>query len=114
MMTTPELQRYIGNQKNRGVGNTDKYEVELYRRTADAFTIFILTIIGMAIASRKVRGGIGLHLAIGIALGAVFIFLSRFAIVFATSKVIPPILGMWMPNIVFAGIAWYLIRNAQK
>jgi lipopolysaccharide export system permease protein len=114
MMTTSELQHYIANQKNRGVGNTDKYEVELYRRTADAFTILILTIIGMAIASRKVRGGIGLHLAIGIGLGAVFIFLSRFATVFATSKVIPPILGMWMPNIVFAGVAWYLIRHAQK
>lgn len=114
MMTTMELRHYIDNQKNRGVGNTDKYEVELYRRTADAFTIFILTVIGMAIASRKVRGGMGLHLAIGIALGAVFIFLSRFAVVFATSKVIPPILGMWMPNIVFAVIAWYLIRNAQK
>lgn len=114
MMTTPELQHYIKSQKTRGVGNTDKYEVELYRRTADAFTIFILTIIGMAIASRKVRGGIGLHLAIGIALGAVFIFLSRFAIVFATSQVIPPIIGMWMPNIVFAVVAWYMVKTAQK
>jgi len=114
MMTTPELNRYIDNQLSRGVGNTDKYEVELYRRTADAFTIFILTIIGMTIASRKIRGGIGIHLALGIGIGAIFIFLSRFAVVFATGKVIPPILGMWMPNIIFGIIAVYLISKAQK
>lgn len=114
MMTTPELKRYIANQKKRGVGNTNKYEVELYRRTADAFTIFILTIIGMSIASRKVRGGIGLHLAIGILLGAIFIFLSRFSIVFATGQVVPPLVGMWMPNIVFGTIAVYLVFKAQK
>lgn len=114
MMTTPELKRYIANQKKRGVGNTNKYEVELYRRTADAFTIFILTIIGMSIASRKVRGGIGLHLAIGILLGAIFIFLSRFSIVFATGQVVPPLVGMWIPNIVFGAIAVYLVVKAQK
>lgn len=114
MMTTPELQRYIKNQLKRGVGNTDKYEVELYRRTADAFTIFILTVIGMAIASRKVRGGIGMHLAIGIAIGAAFIFLSRFSIVFATGKIIPPLLGIWLPNICFATVALLLVSKAQK
>ncbi|MDX1941321.1 MAG: LptF/LptG family permease, partial [Saprospiraceae bacterium] len=113
MMTTTELSKYITNQKKRGVGNTKKYEVELYRRTADAFTIFILTVIGMSIASRKVRGGIGMHLAIGIVLGAAFIFLSRFSIVFATGQVMPPLIGIWMPNLVFAGIAAYLVANAQ-
>lgn len=114
MMTTKELKSYIAKQKERGVGNTNKYEVELYRRTADAFTIFILTIIGMSIASRKVRGGIGLHLAIGISLGAIFIFLSRFSIVFATGQVVPPLIGMWIPNIVFGAVAIYLVSKAQK
>lgn len=114
MMTTPELQRYIAKQKTRGVGNTKKYEVELHRRTADAFTIFILTLIGTAIASRKVRGGLGLHLAIGISLGAIFIFVSRFAVVFATGDVVPPIVGIWLPNIVFSGVAIFLIAKAQK
>lgn len=114
MMTTPVLKDYIAKQKSRGAGNTKKYEVELYRRTADAFTVFILTLIGMAIASRKVRGGIGLHLAIGIMTGAIFIFFSRFSIVFATGQVVPPLLGMWMPNIVFGIIATYLILRAQK
>lgn len=114
MMTTVELKEYIAGQRARGVGNTRKYEVELYRRTADAFTIFILTIIGMSIASRKVRGGIGLHLAIGILLGAIFIFLSRFSIVFATGKILPPLVSMWIPNTVFGFVAAYLVAKTQK
>lgn len=114
MMTTPELTSFIALQRRRGVGNTQKYEIELHRRTADPFTIFILTIIGMTIAARKIRGGMGLHLAVGIGLGAMFIFLSRFSMVFATGQAIPVLLGIWIPNIVFSLVAFYLILRAQK
>jgi lipopolysaccharide export system permease protein len=114
MMTTPDLQHYINTQRARGLGHTKKYETEMHRRTAEPFTIFILTLIGMSIAARKVRGGVGLHLAIGMGLGAVFIFLSRFSIVFAAGQAIPVILGIWMPNIIFSVVAVYLVANAQK
>ena len=114
MMNTPELKAYIANQKRRGVGNTKKYEIELYRRSAESVTIFILTIIGMSIAGRKVRGGLGIHLILGISICGIFIFLSRFAIVFATGQAIPALLGIWLPNIVFAALAVYLIVKAQK
>ena len=114
MMITPELKSFIKKQKSRGVGNTQKYETELYRRTAEPFTIIILTIIGVAIAARKVRGGMGLHLALGIGLGAVFIFLSRFSIVFATGQTVPPLVGIWFPNVVFSLIALFLALRAQK
>lgn len=114
MMTTPELLRFIRQQKERGAGNTRKYESELHTRTAEAFTILILTVIGMAVAARKVRGGIGLHLAVGIALGALYVVLSRFAIVFATGETLPVLIGIWMPNIIFGAVALYLIAKAQK
>ena len=114
MLTTSDLKAYVAKQKERGVGNTTKYEIELYRRSADPVTAFILTFIGVSIAARKVRGGIGLHLALGIGLGAIFIFISRFSIVFATGQAIPPLIGIWLPNIIFAGIALYLISKAQK
>lgn len=114
MLTTADLRKYINKQKERGVGNTTKYEIELYRRSADPITAFILAFIGVSIAARKVRGGIGLHLALGIGLGAIFIFISRFSIVFATGQSIPPLLGIWMPNLIFAGIALLLISRAQK
>ena len=114
MMTTPELQEYIHYLDERGAGNTKKYIVELHRRTAEPFTIYILTIIGLAIAARKVRGGLGLHLALGLGISAIFIFLSRFAIVFAISSALPPLIGIWIPNIIFSAIAFYLVLIAQK
>jgi len=114
MMTTPDLLRYIRQQKERGAGNTRKYESELHTRTAEAVTILILTVIGMAVAARKVRGGIGLHLALGISIGGLYVMLSRFAIVFATGEAMPVLLGIWMPNLIFGAVALYLVSKAQK
>ncbi|MCB0687795.1 MAG: LptF/LptG family permease, partial [Saprospiraceae bacterium] len=95
-------------------GGTRIFETELYRRTSEPVSIFILTIIGLAVASRKIRGGLGLHLAIGISLGAIFIVLSRFTMTFTNSESLGPTLGVWLPNIVFSFVAAYLVRIAQK
>ena len=114
MITTPQLTNYIKRQEQRGASNLRKYQLELNRRTAEPITIFILTFIGMAIASRKIRGGIGLHLAMGIGIGAIFIFLARFSIVFAQGQSIPVWLGIWFPNMVFGTIAIILVSRAQK
>ncbi len=114
MMTTPELKEFIQGEMDRGLGNTKIYDIEIYRRTSEPISILILTIIGVAVASRKVRGGMGLHLAMGIGIGAIFIFLSRFTQTFAMSDSITPILGVWLPNIVFGAIAIYLVSKAQK
>lgn len=113
-MTTAELQDAMGRDRSRGLSNSKRYAVEIYRRTADAFTIIILTIIGLAVAGRKVRGGMGLHLAVGIGIGAGFILLSKFAVSFATSGSVPIILGMWIPNIIFMAVAVWLVGRAQK
>ncbi len=114
MMTTPELREAIASDKRRGIGSSKEYEFEAARRTAEPFTILILTLIGVAVASRKVRGGMGLHLALGIALGASYIFLSKFSSTFATEESLPVLLGAWIPNIVFGIIAIILIFKAQK
>ncbi|MDH3244655.1 MAG: LptF/LptG family permease, partial [Saprospiraceae bacterium] len=105
---------YILQQKNRGIGGTRIFETELYRRSSEPVSIFVLTLIGMALASRKVRGGIGLHLAIGISLGAIFIVLSRFTMTFTNAESLGPVVGVWLPNIVFFLISLVLIRYAQK
>lgn len=113
-MNTPELKEAIAKEKIKGAGNNKLFEFELYRRTAESFTIFILTIIGVSIASRKVRGGIGLHLALGVLLGAIYIFLSKFAFTFTANDYLSPLVGVWLPNIVFSIIAVYLVVKAQK
>lgn len=114
MLTTSELKKYIKRQKKRGINNTIKYEAEVYRRSADAFTVIVLTFLGLAVAGRKSRGGTGWHMTLGLGLGALFLFLSRFSIVFATGQVIPLLLGIWAPNIIFGCIALYLTIKAQQ
>lgn len=113
-MTSGELSEAVERDRSRGFSNSKLYSIELYRRTADAFTNIILTIIGLAVAGRKVRGGMGLHLAIAIGIGAIFILVQKFSISFATSGNVPVLLGMWLPNLFFGLFALFLVARAQK
>ncbi len=114
MMTTPELNRYIEVQKMKGIGNTRLFEIEKYRRTTEPITIIILTLLGVSIAGRKVRGGMGIHLASALFLGALFIFLTKVSITFATNVAFPPLLGVWIPNIFFILLTVVLLMRAQR
>ena len=113
-LTSPQIEAYLDRAKFRGAGNTRPFEIEYYKRTADPISIFILTIIGVAVASRKVRGGTGLHLAQGVMIGSLYIFLSRFSTTFAMDPKVTPWLGVWAPNLVFAVVAWFMVRRAQE
>ncbi len=110
-----ELLDFISKERERGASNFRLYEVEYHRRWADPFVLFILTIIGVAVAARKVRGGIGIHLAIGALIGALYVFFSRFGTQFAIAYDDYPVwLGVWIPNIIFTGVALIMMRFAQK
>lgn len=113
-MTSRELVAFLKSERQRGTGKAVLFEIELYNRTAAAFSIVLLTLIGMIVSSRKVRGGTGLHLAIGAALGATYIMLNQFSTTFSTSGGLPPVIGVWIPNLVFIGVTLFLISKAQK
>lgn len=114
MMTSKELLDFIHYEKERGVGTSKVMQAEYHRRWAEPFSILILTVIGASIASRKLRGGMGLHLALGVLTGAMFIFLSKFALTFSTNLNMPPVVAMWLPNVLFGAFAGYLAKRAQK
>lgn len=114
MLTTTELMARVERDKDRGVGNTSEFEAEIHRRNAEPLSIIILTLIGVAVAGRKVRGGIGLHLLLGVVTGALYIFMMKFSFTFASSNTIPPWLGAWIPNIFFGTMAYMLVSRAQK
>lgn len=113
-MTTDVLIEYIRKQKAKGAGGTIVFEVERYRRTADPFSIIVLTLIGFAIASRKMRGGMAWHLVIGMMISGLYIFIGKFTTTFSINGGLPPILGTWIPNIIFCLIAIRMILKAQK
>ena len=114
VLTTPELKNHIKIEQQRGGENTNLFLMELYRRTATPFSVVILTLIGAIIASRKVRGGNGMHLAIGFVLAALYVVMDRFSTVFSTKGNLDPLIAAWIPNIIFIFVAFYLYKKAPK
>ena len=112
--TSPELLDYISKQTSRGSGNVVQYEVEFHKRIAMSFSSFILTIIGLALSSRKRKGGMGLSLGIGLALSFSYIMLQTVSATFAIQDNTPPVLAAWIPNIIFAIIAYFCYRHAPS
>ncbi|MES1215587.1 MAG: LptF/LptG family permease [Bacteroidota bacterium] len=113
-LTTPQLASYIRMEEIRGSEGLNTLKVEAYRRSATPFTVVLLTLIGAVIASRKTRGGSGLHLAIGIAIAAIFIMSDRFSTVFAVKGHLHPLIAAWLPNIAFSFVAYFFYRRAPK
>ena len=114
IMTTPDLKEFVIAEKAKGLDSTNRYQVEAYKRTAAPFTIIILTLIGASIGTRKIRGGLGIHLAMGVSIGALFTLISKFAESFANTMFFAPLIGVWTPNIIFGLFSLYLLRVAQK
>lgn len=112
--TSPQLKDYISKQINRGSGNVVQYQVEYHKRIASSFASFILTIIGASLSSRKRKGGMGLYLGIGLALSFTYIMLQTISATFAINASFPPMLAAWMPNILFAIIAYFCYRQAPN
>jgi lipopolysaccharide export system permease protein len=113
-MTTPELSSFIAAEERRGTEGLNDYRVERYKRDATPFSLFILTLIGAVIASRKNRGGSGLHLAFGIILAAMYVVMDKFSLTFSTKSNLHPMLAAWMPNLIFSIVAVWVYIRAPK
>lgn len=112
--TSPELIDYISKQTSRGSGNVVQYEVEFHKRIAMSFSSFILTIIGLSLSARKRKGGMGLYLGIGLGLSFGYIMLQTVSSTFAINAGTPPVLAAWIPNLIFAFIAYFCYRHAPR
>ncbi|MDD5871551.1 MAG: LptF/LptG family permease [Bacteroidales bacterium] len=111
-MTTPDLYNYINRQKMRGVANIKGFEIELHRRFAMTAAAFILTLIGMSLSSKKVKGGMGINIGIGLVLSFSYILFSTVTSTFAISGYTTPFIAMWIPNVVYLIIGIFLYRRA--
>ena len=112
--TSPELKDYISKQINRGSGNVVQYKVEYHKRIASSFASFILTIIGVSLSSRKRKGGMGKALGLGLALSFGYIMLQTVCATFAIQANFPPMLAAWLPNIIYAFVAYFCYRKAPR
>ena len=113
-MTSPELKEYIERQKARGFANIKQFEVEYYKRIAMSFAAYILTIIGLSLSVQKRKGGMGMYLGLGLALSVSYILFQTISSSFAINSNVPPLIAVWIPNIVFLFIAFYLYKKAPR
>lgn len=112
-MTTPEINKEIKSMKLRGV-NSVEYVIEKHRRISGPFSAFILTLIGAGLASRKVKGGLGLHLGLGLLFSFSYILFAQISTVFAISGNTPPALAVWLPNLAYGVIAFVIYKWAAR
>ena len=113
-LTNPELEKYIERQKQRGFANIQAFEVEYWQRGASSFAAFILTAIGLSLSAKKRKNGMGIALGVGLLLSFAYIMFQTISATFAVKGNFPPMLAVWIPNIVFIFIAIYCYRHAPK
>lgn len=109
-----ELKEFIERERKKGSSMVAMYEIELYQRTSYPFATYVLTIIGIAVASRKKRGGVGINIAIGLGIIFIYIFAMKVTTVSAMNLGFPTYIAVWVPNILFGGVAYLLYRNAKR
>jgi lipopolysaccharide export system permease protein len=114
MLNYSELNQAIEKEKFKGSQYVIYYQIEKYKRQAFPFASIILTFIGVAIASRKVRGGIGMHLGVGLLISFSFILFMKVTQTFSTNGGLDPAIAMWIPNFLFGILAIILIKKAPK
>ena len=114
MMTNPELKRLIARQRERGSGNVQAFETEWWKRWASPIGAFIMTFLGVTLSSKKVRGGMGKNLGIGITLSALYILFSTVSTTFSVSGVMSPFMSVWLPNFIFLAIGVVLYIRVSR
>ncbi|MCO4813895.1 MAG: LptF/LptG family permease [Flavobacteriales bacterium] len=109
-----ELKDLIKREQAKGTGMVPTYEVELYQRTSYPFATYVLTIIGVAVASRKKRGGVGANIAIGLGIIFIYIFAMKITTVAAINVGFPALIAVWIPNVIFGAVGYLLYRQAKR
>lgn len=113
-MSLKELDEFIRKQLMQGETNVTSYQIERHNRISFPFSTFILTLIGVAVSSRKLRGGIGLQIAIGVVISFSYILFQQFSKQFAIGGLLPVMLAVWLPNLFFLLVALFLFRLAPR
>ena len=111
---TPDLEKKIQTEKMRGSEGLNEFLVERGRRNATPVTVILLTFIGAVVAGRKVRGGSGVHMALGFLTAALFIVADKFSTIFSTKGNLPADIAAWIPNLIFLFVAISFYRKAPK
>jgi lipopolysaccharide export system permease protein len=122
-MTTPRLRKHIETTQAKGIPVAGLV-LELLGRTSTPFAIYVMTLLGVSIAARKQRGGMGAHLFAAVLVGFSYVFTSKLITVYAASVALPEgfflsqhgllVVAAWLPNLLFALLGLLIHAKAPK
>lgn len=113
-MSLFDLKNFLNKRKKRGLGNTQAFDDEYYKRFSMPLAVIIMTLIGVTLSSKKVRGGMGVNLGVGLGLSSLYILFITMSSTFSVSGTMPTLLAVWLPNILFLSVGVYLYQVAPK
>lgn len=113
-MSLKELDEFIKDQLMKGETNVTSYQIERHNRLAFPFSTFILTLIGVSVSSRKMRGGMGMQIALGVVISFTYLLFTQFSKQFAIGGMLPVMMAVWLPNVFFSIVAVFLVRLAPR
>ncbi len=113
-MSIHQLNDYIKELEMQGESNISIYQIEKHKRYAFPFSTFVLTLVGVSVSSRKIKGGMGAQIGLGLLVSFAYILFMQFSTQFAVGGTLSPFLAAWIPNLLFAGIAFFLYKMAPK
>jgi lipopolysaccharide export system permease protein len=113
-MSLKELDEFIKDQLMKGETNVTSYQIERQNRLAFPFSTFILTLIGVSVSSRKMRGGMGMQIALGVVISFTYLLFTQFSKQFAIGGMLPVMVAVWLPNVFFSIVAVFLVRLAPR
>jgi len=113
-MSYTELRQFIKEEKMRGSSLLANYQIEQHKRLANPLGILIMTLLGLSVSCRKNTRGVGVHIFIGMGLAFTFIFLQQISTVFSVSGGLPPVLGTWLPNLIYLAVTIVMLKLTPK
>ena len=113
-LTTDDLNKFRQKEIKKGSQLVTQLDLERYQRSSLPFATYILTIIAISVSCRKTRGGIGANIAIGLSVTMLYLFFQRVMSVSATNAGLDPIIATWIPNAIFAIVAYFFYKKAPK
>lgn len=113
-MGMKKLNQYIKQEEIKGTAQIVYHKIEKHKRIANPFSTIILTVIAVAIGSKKIRGGAGIQLSLGLLMSFAYILFMQISTTFATNSNLLPIIAVWIPNLIFTVIAFVLVRFSMK
>ena len=87
---------------------------ELHSRFAFPFASLVFAVVAVPLGMQNRRSGKSAGFATSIGILLTYYVVQSFLRTLADKGSLPPALAMWLPNLIFLGLGWYLLRMASQ